>query len=268
MQLMPMSKARQVAVLAAVSLGIAGVAHVRAASVNFAEFTVIRAETSQGSSPTLMKRSVLQAQRADGSQVSGEVAPGQLEVPARRSIRLNPERMIVEVNENLRAMTTMYFKVGPPPQRLAPDPKCGFSRISASASQVYIGEEVVLGYKTVVIQSEERIGDNENSESYLRREWRAPDLDCTVVRLIEDRRDNSGAVTGHFELQPVKVTPGPPDPRLFQIPQDYSEKSPSQMWDAFEATPGSHRPAPTKMRERLERENQRYYANHRAMGRE
>ena len=98
-------------------------------------------------------------------------------------------------------------------------------------------------------------------------EWRAPDLDCATLRLTEDRRDPDGTVTGHFEVQPVRVTLGTLASALFDVPSDYTEKSLSQMHDAIVNHFGNpSRPMIESVRKRLEQEDAAYLANHRAAG--
>lgn len=175
-----------------------------------------------------------------------------------------PERIHVKVNDSLRARTTLYFKDTPAPRPPSLDSQCGLSRLAAVAKPSYRGEAEVLGFRTVVIQTEQRI---ESGESFLRTEWTAPDLDCAILKAVEDRRDNTGNITGHFEIQAVKVTVGTPNPKLFEVPQDYAEKSPSQMYEALIAKFDNHgRPVSENMRRTLERKDQEYYANHQAAG--
>lgn len=98
-------------------------------------------------------------------------------------------------------------------------------------------------------------------------DWKAPNLDCAVLKVIEYRRDNTGNVTGHFEIQAVKIKAGTPDPKLFEIPIEYAEKSPSLLYEAYIGNSGiPDRPMSPSMRRRLEREDQKYFENHRAEG--
>jgi hypothetical protein len=262
-----MRKAGQIALLITTCLGVAGVTHVirgqllRAKSGDFKEFTITRNETSQSRNPHHIRRVVFEAQRSDGSRVTGEVTPTGT-IAARRFATLVPEGIQVRIDDSLRAKTTRYFRNNPPPTPPIPDPECGLSRLSPDTKPSYKGEAPVLGIRTVAIQTEETI---EDGESFLRTQWQAPDLDCAVLRVSEDRRDNIGHITGHFEIQALKVVVGTPDPKLFEVPPDYAEMSPSQMHEALtrqSVDPG--RPLPESMRRRLEREDQRYFENHQA----
>lgn len=265
-----MRKPRGILVLITACLAVAGVTHVirgqllHAVSADFKEFTITKTETSGGPNSATTQRVVFAAHRLDGSTASGEVAPDEGSVPARqRFVWLVPERVRVTVNDSLRARTTLYFKDVPAPHPPAPDPHCGFSQLAAAARPSLKGEADVLGFRTVVIQTEEQ---TDSGESFLHTDWRAPDLDCTVLRTTEDRRDKTGNITGHFEMQTMKVAMGPPAPKLFQVPQDYVENSPSQMYDALIAKFGNAGSVCQNMRRTMERSDEQYFANHKAAG--
>ncbi|MEO8661592.1 MAG: hypothetical protein ABI693_24195 [Bryobacteraceae bacterium] len=130
-----------------------------AAAQNFKEYTVIRAESSQADGVVAFKRMVLEAQRADGSKVSGEINSEQASVPVRRFVTLYPERLKATINDNLRAITTIYIEPHAAPVPRPHDPKCGLAQMMASTTPVYLGEDTVMGYKTVILQSEERLAD-------------------------------------------------------------------------------------------------------------
>lgn len=265
-----MTKTIQSAVLIASCLAIASLTHViggqrlHAVSLKFKEFTIVRAERSQGRSPHTLNRVLLEAQRADGSRVSGEVVAGNPGQPSRRFVFLAPERIRAEVNDDLRAKTTYYMTDLPAPRPPAADPQCGFSRLSPSSNPRFQGEAEVLGYRTMVIQTEARM---DNGESYLHTDWKAPELDCAVLKVVEDRRDDAGKVTGHFEMQAIEVAVGTPAANLFDVPGDYTEMPPSQMHAAqLEKSGGLASRMPVNVKKRLEREDQKYFDNHRAAG--
>jgi hypothetical protein len=235
-------------------------AAVRAASPTFLEFTMIRAETTGNPSSQTPRRIVLEAQRADGSKTSGEVT-GDSDLPPRRFVSLVSERKRVQVDDRLGSITTLYLAGPSPVHPVAIDPQCGFSRLLAQVKPVLLGNGEALGFKTIGLQTETVIGD----ESFLGHEWRAPDLDCAVLKFTEVRRNSKGETTGEFHLDVTKVTLGPPHPQLFTIPPGYAEQSPSQMQRAVQHHfGGAQRPMPESMRKRLEREDQEYFANHQA----
>jgi len=109
---------------------------------------------------------------------------------------------------------------------------------------------------------------SEAGESYRSPELRAPDLGCVVLKVMEERLDDTGTLTGKFEIQPVTVTVGTPDPKLFEIPEDYAELSPSEAAEAHRTNAGgSGRTVPEKMLQRLAKEDREYFSNRQAAGR-
>jgi hypothetical protein len=167
--------------------------------------------------------------------------------------------MKVRVDDALKAKTTMYMQGPAPTHPPAADPQCGISHLTPQVKPTVIGQETILGYAAIGIQTEMQGPD----ESYLTKVWRGPDLDCAVLRMNEIRRNPAGETMGEFRSETVKITVGPPAPELFAVPQDYAEKSPSQMYQAYLQQVGdSTRQMPESMRKRLEREDQRYFASH------
>ncbi|MGO9211463.1 MAG: hypothetical protein ACLP2H_15210 [Terriglobales bacterium] len=226
----------------------------------FREFTIVRSELSDSTAPISAGGKAIEAQRADGSRVSGEVILKGDEVvpPALRDITLMPERMKMRVDDALKAKTTMYMQGPAPTHPPAADPQCGISHLAPQVKPTVIGQETILGFATVGIQTEMQGPD----ESSVMKEWRAPDLDCAVLRMSEIRRNPAGETIGKFRYEALKVTLGPPASELFAIPADYAEKSPSQMYQAYLDTVGdAQRPIPEGFRKTLEREDQRYFAS-------
>jgi hypothetical protein len=227
----------------------------------FREFTIIHSELSDSPAPISAGRTVIEAQRADGSRVSGEVILKGDEIvpPTLRNITLVPERMKVRVDDALKAKTTLYMHGPAPSHPAALDSMCGISHLSPGAKPAYIDPEEVLGYATIGIQTEMQDPD----QSFLTKVWRAPDLDCAVLRMNEIRRNPAGETMGEFRSEAVKITVGPPAPELFAIPTDYAEKSPSQMHQAYlQQVRDPGRQIPESMRKGLELEDQRYFASH------
>jgi hypothetical protein len=142
-----------------------------------------------------------------------------------------------------------------------------FRGSQAAAKPRYGGEREVFGFKTVATQTGQRVGD----DFYSRSEWRAPDLDCMVLRVVEERRDARGNITGHFGIEAAKLILGAPDPKPFEVPDVYTEMSPSPMYaavvraTAFAA--GTLEGTKENIRRRLERKDQEYRKNHEAAGR-
>jgi len=234
---------------------------VRAQSQSFPEFTIESNETSSGSKSTL-RRSVFQAQRADGSIAEGDLhEDGALAGP--RHLRLLDKLIKVEVSDDIRTKTTLYYKDASVPRRAKPDPRCGMSQLSPSVKPTYHGEAQILCFRTVMIQTEYHSG----GETFLNINWQSPDLDCRSLKIVEDRRDASGNVLGHFEREAVRVILGSPAPKLFEVSPEYTEMSPSQMRNAMLAKSGDLRSMSNRrLIERLDRQDKSYYENHSLAG--
>ncbi|HYM13825.1 MAG TPA: hypothetical protein VEU62_24005 [Bryobacterales bacterium] len=222
------------------------------------EFSVRRVERSTTLINGLShERTVLEAQRADGSRVLADVADGgRATAFSTRVITLVPSRRTIFVDDRLAATTT-HFDLSQRAYRPTTDPQCGFTRLTQKAKPRVKGEEDVLGFRTVVIQTE--------SGPFLTTDWKAPDLGCATLRMTEERRDGPrGDATARFELSAVSVTVGSPDPALFEVPASYTEGSPSQLANASAARMG--RAVPERALKRLAERDQRYFENHRQAG--
>jgi len=99
-------------------------------------------------------------------------------------------------------------------------------------------------------------------------DWLAPDLDCAVLKTTSDRRDQDGNILSHFERRATRISQGPPEAIWFAIPDDYLERSPSQLHAGIVKgrDSGLSEAARERTKQRLAREDERYYANHRAAG--
>jgi hypothetical protein len=190
------------------------------------QFTIVTTQRSIGHAGAAHEYILVEAQRADGSSMKGDaVNAGDPRHFGRRVVKLLPERKKVTVNDSLRAITTWYYpewRLRRPP---AIDPKCGFSRLSAAAKPLFKGEDTVLGFKTVMIQTQ--------AGPYLNTVWKAPELDCATIKMTEERRNtDTGDIDGKFEIYATSIELGSPDRKLFEIPISYSEKAPSEMASA------------------------------------
>jgi hypothetical protein len=230
------------------------VAH--AQSQNFPEFTIETDERSSGGQNT--KRSIFQAQRADGSRAEGELQNGVLS-GGPRHLSLIDKSMKITVSDDIRGKTTWYYKDAPARRWIKPDSKCGMSHLSPRTKPTYLGDAQILGFRTVMIQTEYQVG----TETFVNVNWQSPDLDCRSLKVAEDRRDASGNVTGHFESEAVRVILGTPALKLFEVPPEYSEMSPSHMRNVILEKSGDVRAMSNQhIIERLDREDKSYYENH------
>lgn len=91
-----------------------------------------------------------------------------------------------------------------------------------------IGETSLQGVRAVGT----RIDD-----ARLRREvWRAPELDCFVVRSKTEYKNNDGSIRMVTEKMLTTVSFGEPDARLFEAGSHYREVAPSELYEqAYEA---------------------------------
>jgi hypothetical protein len=217
------------------------------------EFTIERIERSVSvPAGNPFEQVVLEAQRADGSRVNDNKTAGV------RNIFLVPGGKNVKVNDLLRATTTLYRSSNSTPQPPAFDAQCGFSRIVPRANPLLKGTAEVLGYKAVMIETQEA--------PYVSTVWKAPDLDCATLKITEDRRDENGVVVGRFETQTLSIKMGTPDPALFDIPTSYSEQSPLEMHKAWAVKKGLSGVPPQCARKSLQQSEQRYRENHEGSG--
>jgi hypothetical protein len=222
------------------------------------EFTIIRSETPTTKVP--VKLMSFDAQRADGARANGDYdapnSPANIQHLHSRFVVLPSVGERVSVDDTSRTRITMYTKsvAGQP----VPDPTCGFGRIPATLKPKLKAKEIVLGFATIVVETDDG--------PLLTTTWKAPDLDCAVIKMTEDRRDEQGTVTGHFELQALQIKLGPPDPKFFDIPREYVEMSPSQQAIARRNATGATGPILPPANEALQQRDARYFQNHQQAG--
>ncbi len=249
-------RATGVLLVAAITIVIRGQLISRNAA-SWKEFTIVQRQVTRTlPGGAVFETFQFQAQRSDGSTAEGQAAtPSHPRLFRPRHVVLKTKGERVLIDDSARVKTTWFFE--PKASSPSADPVCGFHTLSASAKPALKGEENVLGFRTVVIQTE--IG-----HEFLTTVWRAPDLDCTVVKMTEVRRNERGDVTGRFELEPTLITVGPPDAKQFDVPPDYVEKSPVETELARRA--GDPRsPRGDNLPASLQQLESRYQENHRTM---
>lgn len=230
-------------------------------SANWKEFTLMRRESSQSVDGSSGQRISFEARRQDGSIATGagSITTGAPEMPSlgggTRSVFINPLGQKVVVDDTVRMKST-YLRQTKPDHPLQ-DSICGAAAISPAVRPVVNSGEQVMGYRTVAIETHERVG---GKEEYVHTEWRAPDLDCAVIKVSENRVSEDGKVSGHFDMMTFEITMGPPDPKLFNIPDDYGEVSPSAMQEARRKALGLP-PVPPRVLESLRKRDSLYFQN-------
>ncbi len=60
--------------------------------------------------------------------------------------------------------------------------------------------------------------------------WRAPELGCAELRVITTMIDSGGNVVMRIRREMTAITPGEPASTYFQIPADYTERSPAEIF--------------------------------------
>lgn len=110
---------------------------------------------------------------------------------------------------------------------LKPEQSCA-EGTSGLGTLVESGEEgTILGQlvrKTVTLRTDE------HTKRVIRHEhWRAPALDCFVMRMIATSTDASGK-QARVTTETVSVVMGEPEDTGFGIPQGYSERQPSEIF--------------------------------------
>jgi len=235
-------------------------------SSNWKEFTIVRNEGSH--TRVEIARVTFDAQRRDGSRSTGDytpfsstpapMTPGYQGGGEGRFVVLRLEGRRVSVDDRAHVTTTLFMtpnSSGPG----TPDQMCGFTQIGPAFKPAYLGTDKILGFKAIVSQTEQG--------PFLTKVWKVPDLDCSVLRMSEDRRDAEGKVNGHFESVAVSVTLGAPDPRLFTIPADYVELSPAQRDGASRQARGIVGGPPDQASKSIQDNETRYHENHERFGR-
>jgi hypothetical protein len=86
--------------------------------------------------------------------------------------------------------------------------------------------EAILGVPTVRVTQR-------NSRSTIHR-WLAPDFDYFQLRAEFILYENNGAVRARTVREAVQILQGAPDPALFEIPDSYVERSPSEVYSEQE----------------------------------
>jgi hypothetical protein len=81
-----------------------------------------------------------------------------------------------------------------------------------------------------------------------------------------ERRDSAGNVTGRFEINALKVVLATRDASLFDVPENYREMPPLRLDEALAGSAAETVSSPPSVMERLEREDQEYFTNHRNAG--
>jgi hypothetical protein len=207
------------------------------------DYIGVRPDGSQISS----QGSIVAAFRSDGSSAiwedsfssDPETAPfghvhyGRLVFPASHSS--------VKVFPDSESVTTFFLPKLISPPRLRH--KC---EASANQPGIILSDSdpaSLLGYRVVRLSS---VSQDTGGEEFVREDWQAPDLNCGSLRLVFGRRDAQGKTRVLQTVEATMITPGEPDPKLFEVPANYTERSPSEAWAEFARRLGVPAPPPNR----------------------
>jgi hypothetical protein len=232
------------------------------AAASFKDFTIYKTEGGKSRNPNDYHREVVEAYRSDGSHVTAELVNLDPRTPSRRTVWLAPEQQRIRIEDRVRSKTT-WVGIQHGSRRVTTDPQCGFARMMPETKARMVGESQLLGVRTVVVEAEHRLGDP-SGQFYKTTTWTSPDLDCVTLKMTETRYEKDGTASGSFEMVVDKVVLGPPDPALFEVPTEYTELKPSQMFERLVGRSDSlGRPIPKHVSARLTREDRQYEENRR-----
>ena len=246
-----------VVILAVFALAWMAGYQLRAQGGQWQPYTIVRtADSTNSATGHQLHRLEIIARRSDGSRVDIDSSdPGTRSQFGNREIVLTSEHKRIDVNDYVKMMSTYYIdSIANSPT----DPMCGLSRYAPSAKATFKGEHEILGYRTIMIQTD--------NGPFLTTDSKSPDLACETLQMSEYERQQNGEPTGRrFELIATEVLRGEPDPSLFRIPPSYAEALPSEV---SKAVSGLHpeQPPTDRMLENYQMEDRRYMENHRLRG--
>jgi len=199
-------------------------------------------------------KTLVTAVRADGSSVT--VRQLQSSIAA-----VGPQRIIVDLANGrktiiepiTRSITTAILR---------PDTVDGHRRRFASCMLEDVARSVYQGY-TVVKQVRQQTSDcrngDQNCKVTVRSEsWRAPDLNCSELKRVDtlSMAGEAPVLVTSIEAQSVEV--GEPDSRLFEVPQNYTERTRSEVGAELSRIKGeSHDAEVGRMLDEAHRSSQR-----------
>ncbi len=158
------------------------------------------------------------AVRSDGARAFGLAGIS----PRRRTVVDPVQKIYAHLSDAYRLKSTYDYRNYPvTPRRIPYGAKC----YPPGNEFLYVGDDVILGYRAHHYIMKPFPGSSENQESHY---WLAPDLGCYKIQHVMYVRDENGAITNVFEEKPAKITKDEPDPALFAVPADYREVRPSE----------------------------------------
>lgn len=143
------------------------------------------------------------------------------------SIRLVEEFKEVNAYNDSRSKSTIRLS----PERVTllvahPDAQCTSAPGTFDPAS---NPQTLQGFAVVKKLSKEGGPDNKTAVT---ESWLAPELDCLVMKKTRELTDAHGTVIHREVAEVVQVEVGEPDPRLFALPDDFIERSPSEAYFA------------------------------------
>lgn len=83
----------------------------------------------------------------------------------------------------------------------------------------------LLGYRVVRFSS---VNSQKDGNQLVREDWKAPELNCASLRTVSGRVDAQGHARILQTIEATTVKMGEPDPKLFEVPANYTERAPSE----------------------------------------
>jgi hypothetical protein len=197
----------------------------------------------------------VEAVRSDGSKVRRNLngSGGFLSELDVATITLLPtaEQVLVDYAVHMRS-TLPLNRVSASQRWFAIDPLCYDIHPPGSYSLVsdsYLGMEYVSGIETRKYMND--------GKGLRRTEFRAPTLNCFVIRSVNELKGAAGEIEQVTE-QEATVMIGPPDEKLFAIPPDFKEAKPSDLLKARMRRDGEEEPIALHLLKSWERQDEVY----------
>ena len=154
------------------------------------------------------------AKKPDGSSARATLSrddhPDQI-----RTVVNVPAGWRVSIDPLSESVTTYKLTESEKKELSADVPSCPTSDSSTNST--------FLGYPTVLDHEQKILGSRQIDED----KWLAPSLNCLALKRSYKVFD-SGKLVGQTTEEVVSLSAGAPDPSLFEVPTNYTERSPSE----------------------------------------
>jgi len=176
--------------------------------------TVIR-KYYDGSDSLRRTETLILANRADGSSALMYLTKNDRPHVVRMVLNL-PEARRVTVDPQTESLTTYKVTQAEVKMLSAPNPTCPVSAGATPAT--FLGYPVLVDHKQITA----------GSRQFDEERWVAPSLNCVALKR-SDRAFESGKFIARTTEEALSLHLGDPDPSLFDLPANYTERKPSQV---------------------------------------